>query len=87
MKESDKPVVAGMRSIKIETEPGTYFWCACGRSANQPFCDGSHFNTNFQPLKVIIAKRDIVKWCTCKMTKTPPHCDHTHRDLPAYKPK
>jgi CDGSH-type Zn-finger protein len=84
MEEKDKAIIAGLRSIKLETESGTWFWCACGRSANQPFCDGSHRGTGFQPLVVKIDEKQMVKWCTCKQTKTPPFCDHTHRELPGY---
>jgi len=87
MSDKDPAVIAGLRSIKLETEPGTYWWCACGRSKNQPFCDGSHEITGFLPLKVDIRKKMIVKWCTCKRTQTPPFCDHSHRDLPGYVAK
>lgn len=83
----EKPVIAGPKSIKLDTAPGTYFWCACGRSANQPFCDGSHRTTEFNPLKVVIKEQALVKWCACKYTKTPPFCDHTHRELPGYPGK
>ncbi|MGC9338082.1 MAG: CDGSH iron-sulfur domain-containing protein [Bacteroidales bacterium] len=86
MKEKDKPVIAGLRSIKLETEAGLYFWCACGRSKNQPFCDGSHSGTDFQPMPVKIEEKQLVKWCSCKHTQTPPFCDHSHRDLPGYTP-
>jgi CDGSH iron-sulfur domain-containing protein 3 len=54
MAKKDKAIIAGLRSIKLETEPGTYFWCACGRSSGQPFCDGSHQGTDFQPLPVTL---------------------------------
>jgi len=84
MAEKEKPTIAGLRSIKLETEPGTYFWCACGRSKKQPFCDGSHRVTLFHPLPVKIEEKKLVKWCTCKHTKTPPFCDHSHRELPGY---
>lgn len=84
MNKGEKPEIAGLRSIKMEMEPGVYFWCACGRSATQPFCDGSHHGTAFQPLVVKIDEKKPVKWCTCKQTKTPPFCDHTHRELPGY---
>lgn len=84
MEKKDKPVIAGLRSMKLVTVPGTYFWCACGRSSNQPFCDGSHKITDFQPLPVKIEKKQLLKWCTCKHTKTPPFCDHSHRELPGY---
>ncbi|MCB8995110.1 MAG: CDGSH iron-sulfur domain-containing protein [Bacteroidales bacterium] len=87
MEEKDKPVIAGLRSIKLEMEPGIYEWCTCGRSAEQPFCDGSHEGTSFEPLYVKISEKKLVKWCSCKHTKTPPFCDHAHRELPGYSPK
>ncbi len=83
----DKPEIAGLRSIKMEMNPGTYFWCSCGKSKNQPFCDGSHPGTSFLPRKVVIQEKSLIKWCTCKHTKTPPFCDHSHRELPGYEPK
>ncbi len=82
--KKNEPLVAGLRSIKLDTLPGTYLWCACGRSSKQPFCDGSHRETNFLPLRVVITEKQRVKWCTCKLTKTPPYCDHSHRELPGY---
>jgi CDGSH-type Zn-finger protein len=87
MKKEDTPIIAGLRSIKMDTKPGIYFWCTCGRSEDQPFCDGSHKPTDFLPLSVDISEEKLVKWCTCKMTKTPPYCDHTHRDLVGYEAK
>jgi CDGSH iron-sulfur domain-containing protein 3 len=85
MSKEENPIIAGYRSIKLDTEPGTYFWCACGRSSAQPFCDGSHRGTSFLPLAVTITEKKIVKWCSCKRTKTPPFCDHAHRELDGYK--
>ncbi|MDA3823789.1 MAG: CDGSH iron-sulfur domain-containing protein [Bacteroidales bacterium] len=87
MSEKEKPKIAGLRSMKLETKAGLYFWCTCGRSEDQPYCDGSHFGTSFLPMPVQIDDLKIVKWCTCKMTKTPPYCDHTHRKLPGYEAK
>lgn len=81
----EEPVIAGLRSIKLETELGIYFWCACGRSKTQPFCDASHKESSFQPLRVEITEKKLVKWCACKHSKTPPFCDHTHRELPGYE--
>ncbi|HBS86588.1 MAG: hypothetical protein A2W91_20425 [Bacteroidetes bacterium GWF2_38_335] len=77
----EKPIIVQKHSIKLEMEPGTYFWCACGKSDNQPFCDGSHRGTSFSPVKTEIKEKRMVSWCACKHTKTKPFCDHTHRDL------
>ena len=61
--------------------PGTYWWCACGRSNTQPFCDGSHQGTGLGPCKVDIAATRTVAWCGCKHTRTPPFCDGSHSVL------
>lgn len=74
-------VIQGVKSLKIEMKAGKYFWCACGRTSNSPFCDGSHHHTGIRPLRVVLEEDGLVKWCTCKQTKTPPFCDHTHREL------
>jgi len=62
-------------------EPGTYWWCACGRSKNQPFCDGSHQGTGLGPKQTEITKARTVAWCACKHSHTPPFCDGTHATL------
>ena len=63
----------------METEPGTYWWCSCKCSADQPFCDGAHKNgTGMRPLKVEITEKKTVAWCGCKETSTPPFCDGSH---------
>jgi CDGSH-type Zn-finger protein len=64
-----------------ELEPDCYFWCACGRSKNQPFCDGSHKGTNHRPVELTIEKRQMVVLCGCKRTGTGPFCDGTHLNL------
>lgn len=77
----DKPVVVQKRSLKLEMEPGTYMWCACGRSSNQPWCDGSHRGTSFRPEKVVITEKKIVPWCMCRYSEKGAICDGKHRDL------
>ncbi len=59
-------------------EGKTYFWCACGRSARQPFCDGSHKGTEFAPVKYTAEKDGKVFFCGCKHSGTKPLCDGTH---------
>lgn len=84
MKEPGCPRV---RSYKLEMQPGEYWWCACGYSKNQPFCDNSHLtsDTGLKPIKVIINSPQRVKWCGCKRALTKPFCDNTHRSLPGYE--
>lgn len=67
-----------------EMQPGEYWWCACGHSKTQPFCDGSHAasGTGLQPMKVVIDKPRKVAWCGCKRAGTKPYCDGTHSRLP-----
>jgi len=77
----EKPQKAGDSPKTMETEPGTYWWCACGRSQNQPFCDGSHKVTSFTPVKTTIEEKKTVSWCMCKQSGNKPFCDGTHRKL------
>ncbi len=77
------PVVAQKSPFGVEVEAGkTYFWCACGRSAKQPFCDGSHKATAFTPLKYVAAESKRIPFCGCKHSHSQPACDGTHRTLP-----
>jgi CDGSH iron-sulfur domain-containing protein 3 len=78
----EKPVVAQKSPIAVDVKEGkTYYWCACGRSSNQPFCDGSHKGTSFEPLAFTAEKDKKVYLCACKNTKNPPYCDGSHTKL------
>lgn len=79
----DKPVIATRHSIKIEvTEGQDYFWCSCGLSKNQPFCDSSHKGTDFKPVKYTADRTGLVGFCGCKYSKKGAVCDGAHRELP-----
>jgi len=70
------------RAMPVEVEAGKiYYWCACGRSASQPFCDGAHRGTSIGP--VIYAPKESGKafFCGCKATKTEPLCDGAHKTI------
>lgn len=78
----EKPEVAGKQPIAVDVKAGeTYYWCSCGKSANQPFCDGSHKGTSFSPVAFTAEKNDTVYFCTCKQTKNAPFCDGAHKNL------
>jgi CDGSH-type Zn-finger protein len=75
------PRIAAKQPAVLELEAGTYYWCACGQSANQPFCDGSHRGTEFRPQAVELTEPKRVALCQCKRTGNNPFCDGSHRAL------
>jgi CDGSH iron-sulfur domain-containing protein 3 len=73
------PSCAQTAPIEVNLEPGrTYWWCACGLSKTQPFCDGSHKRTSFSPLEYRATEAGIRQFCGCKRTANPPFCDAKH---------
>ena len=77
-----EPIIFQKSPIVQKVEPGVYWWCACGRSQSQPFCDGSHKGTGLAPKQVEIKEAGTVAWCACKHSKNMPFCDGTHSSLP-----
>jgi len=75
-------LIAQKSPYAVTVEAGkTYYWCACGRSKNQPFCDGSHKVTSFTPKAFDAEKSEKVWLCGCKQSKNAPFCDGTHKTL------
>ena len=74
-------IIATKEPAALTLEPGTYYWCSCGRSNSQPFCDGSHKGTGFEPVTFEITRSKREALCQCKRTGTPPFCDGSHNDL------
>lgn len=86
MSEEGEAKIAGRAPVQLTLEPGEYNWCACGRSRNQPFCDGSHRTTTITPLRFAIEEEEQVTLCLCKRTGNPPYCDGSHTRIPAATP-
>jgi len=79
-----EPRIAQASPYAVEVEQGkNYWWCACGLSANQPFCDGSHKSTSFTPVRYTAETSKTVYFCGCKRSSGVPLCDGTHRSLQA----
>ena len=77
-----QPKIAARTPVAVELKAGTeYYWCACGRSKNQPFCDGSHEGTGFKPLAFTPEENGEAHLCRCKRTGNPPYCDGSHAGL------
>ncbi|MCL4316371.1 MAG: CDGSH iron-sulfur domain-containing protein [Gammaproteobacteria bacterium] len=77
----NEPVIAQRFPYELELEAGRYWWCACGRSKSQPFCDGSHKGSEFTPVEFTLTEKKRVFLCGCKHTQSKPYCDGTHKKL------
>lgn len=76
-----EPKIAGTQPVVLDLEPGTYYWCTCGHSEKQPFCDGKHKGTGFTPQKVELTEATKVPFCACKHSGKGHQCDGSHRNL------
>ena len=75
-------LIAQKAPYKADVEAGkSYWWCACGQSKNQPFCDGSHKGSEFSPVEFKATDTKTVFFCGCKHSNTKPFCDGTHKSV------
>ncbi|MDH5377523.1 MAG: CDGSH iron-sulfur domain-containing protein [Gammaproteobacteria bacterium] len=76
-----KPTIAKRGPFFEDVTPGTYWWCACGKSKKQPFCDGSHQGSDFSPVKIDVTESKTLVLCGCKHSANKPFCDGSHGSL------
>ncbi|MDA8327712.1 MAG: CDGSH iron-sulfur domain-containing protein [Betaproteobacteria bacterium] len=65
----------------IDLQPGEYYWCACGKSKTQPFCDGAHSDTDLSPIAFTVKEAGTQYLCGCRSTSNAPFCDGSHKAL------
>lgn len=79
----EQPDMPQRAPYPLDLAPGDYWWCACGKSKNQPFCDSSHKGGRFTPVKFTVTPTSGTLWmCGCKRSNRKPFCDATHNKLP-----
>jgi len=74
-------LLSDQHPIVLDLAPDTYYWCSCGKTKNQPFCDGSHEGTNFLPIEFTITEKKQVTLCNCQRTNDGPYCDGSHENI------
>lgn len=75
------PKITAKEPLVIELEAETFYWCSCGASQNDPFCDGAHSDTEFSPVPFTLEDKKTVALCRCRATGNPPFCDGAHTEL------
>ncbi len=79
---SGEGFIADMNPYAVEVEEGqVYFWCTCGHSERQPYCDGAHAGTDKRPMVFKAERTETINLCGCKQSQNPPFCDGTHNIL------
>ena len=82
MTTAEKPIIAMTKPARVSLKAGKkYFWCVCGRSSSQPFCDGSHRGTGLEPMAVSVDQDREAFLCQCEATGNAPFCDGSHSRL------
>lgn len=77
-----KATIAAKQPAAVELEAGKkYYWCTCGDSSKQPFCDGSHKGTDFSPQMFEATESKTAYLCQCKNSVNAPFCDGAHKSL------
>jgi len=77
----EKPYIVSKSPSVLKLEPGAYWWCTCGKSSKQPFCDGSHKGSTFSPQKIEITEEKSYALCNCKHSANGAFCDGAHTQL------
>lgn len=78
---SSEPKIVDKKPVVMNLESGTYYWCSCGLSENQPFCNGAHKGTDFRPVMFELSEPKKMALCLCKYTAGAPNCDGSHLKL------
>lgn len=79
---ADEPVIAQKGPYQVELKEGQpYFWCTCGKSSRQPYCDGSHKGSGLEPMRFVAEASGTFNLCGCKASDDKPFCDGTHNML------